>query len=126
MDWVALQGVLLLMLACNETVTIIHKESDAIGGNYICTVVNGVSWYGKYGSVLSADGASPRAEYTVRIPARSMPQAIPQEGDLIVHGAVTDYCGKRSDLNAYEYFRAGFVGDNRRSAHLTHWVVKSA
>ena len=106
------------MLACNETVTIIHKESDAIGGKYICTVVNGVSWYGKYGSVLSADGASPRAEYTVRIPARSMPQAIPQEGDLIVHGAVTDYCGKRSDLNAYSVLGSSETTEDPHILHI--------
>lgn len=112
-----------MMLACNETVTLVRHQQTAGGDTYSCHVIVGVSWFGKAGSVLSNDGEQPFTSVTVRIPERLVPAPLPQAGDYMVRG-VLGACPSRKTLDGLEGFRITFVGDNRRLSLLRHVVVK--
>lgn len=114
------------MLMFNETVTLVHHVPSANGDAYACKVIVGVSWYGKRGDAPSAsDGETPKTEYTVRIPETVVPEPLPEAGDFLVRGILTEYNGRRS-LTGREYFRISRVGDNRRGRFLRHVVVMNA
>lgn len=114
------------MLHANETITIIHHTASENADTYGCTVCVGVSWYGKRGLAASASGGqAPNIEYTVRIPAEVVPESLPVPGDIIVHGILPSYTGKKC-LKNKEYFVVSQVGDNRRAILIPHVVVRSA
>ncbi len=104
------------MLGCTETITIIHhnKETD---DTYICTTINGASWFSKTTISTSADGAKPVNTYEIRVinPPISLDIA---NGDYCVKGIVKSI-EKPSDLKGLEYFRITSIGDNRRGG-LSH------
>lgn len=113
------------MIGCTETVTLVHHVAGINEDSYICTVMEGVSWFGKAGDAPSASGGeAPKAEYTVRIPANAVPDPLPAPGDFLVRGVLMAYQGKHS-LKGREYFRISRVGDNRRGRNLSHVVVKN-
>lgn len=113
------------MIGCTETVTLVHHVAGVNNDSYVCTVMDGVSWFGKLGDAPSAgNGEAPKTEYTVRIPSDAAPDPLPVPGDLLVRGVLTVYRGKDS-LNGREYFRISRVGDNRRGKNLAHVVVKN-
>lgn len=117
------------MLACTETITHIRLRYDRKTDTdaYICTVIHGVSWFGKLIATPENKGLTGAAKITVRIPEDAMPDITIRNGDFIVRGAV-DAIEKQADLKGLEYFTVLSVGDNRRSRRkdLRHWVVSGA
>lgn len=117
------------MLACTETITHIQlcydRETDLEG--YVCTVIHGVSWFGKLIATPENKGLTGATKVTVRIPAEEMPVCSIRNGDFIVRGAVTAI-EKQADLKGMEYFTVLSIGDNRRSRRkdLRHWAVSGA
>ena len=118
-----------MMLACTETITLVQrkydKETDT--DSYICTRIEGVSWFGKLVAAVESKGLRGETKVTVRIPEYSMPEVMIQRGDYIVRGAV-ETISKQADLDGLEYFSVLSVGNNRRSQRkdLRHWVVSGA
>lgn len=117
------------LLGCTETVTLVRHVQDADGDSYTQETIQGVSWFEKTGSALSAaNGEAPHTEVTVRIPAEVCPVQLPKPGDYMVKGVLTlppmasPTPRTLADWNA---FRIATVGDNRRVC-LPHVVVKSA
>lgn len=99
------------MIGCTETITLIHhnKETD---DTYICTTINGASWFSKTTITTSADGAKPVNSYDVRV--KNPPVSFtPVNGDYCVKGTVKSI-EKPSDLKGFEYFRITSVGNNMR------------
>lgn len=113
------------MIGGTEIATLVHHIAGVDDDSYTCTVMVGVSWYGKQGDAPSASGGeAPKTEYTVRIPAAVVPEPLPEPGDILVRGVLEEYSGK-SSLKDREYFRISRVGDNRRGRYLAHVVVKN-
>lgn len=118
-----------MMLACTETITLVQrkydKETDT--DSYICTRIEGVSWFGKLVAAVESKGLRGETKVTVRIPEDSMPEVMIQRGDYIVRGAV-EAISKQADMEGLEYFSVLSVGDNRRSQRkdIRHWVVSGA
>lgn len=118
-----------MMLVCTETITLVQrkydKETDT--DTYSCTIIEGVSWFGKLVAAASEKGLVGETKVTVRIPEANMPDVVIQRGDFIVHGVVETIV-KQADLEGLEYFSVLSVGDNRRSQRkdLRHWGVSGA
>jgi len=118
-----------MMLACTEIVTHIQmqydREKDA--DVYICTPIDGVSWFGKLVATPENKGLTGAVKVTVRIPEDKMPDIAINRGDFIVKGVVASI-EKQADLKGLEYFSVLSVGDNRRSRRkdLRHWVVSGS
>lgn len=117
------------MLECNETITLIQSEYDkaADKDEYICTVIEEVSWFGKLVAAVDGKGLSGATQTTVRIPEDNMPDVVVKRGDIIVRGVV-ESIERMDDLKGFEYFKVLSVGDNRRGSrkNLRHWAVKGA
>lgn len=104
------------MLGCDKVVTLIHhdKSEDDV---YICTVLEGASWYKKNTITTSGDGAKPANTYEARIMGTAdIPAAL---GDYIALGVV-ESVETPSDLAELDKFRITAIGDNRRGG-LPHW-----
>lgn len=111
------------MLACTETVTLVHPVRGGDGDAYACTVIHGASWYRKAVVALDGDGAKPVPVCKVRIPAENMPGgAAPEEGDYLVRGALGAVQRAPADLMGREYVLLSTVGDNRRG-RFPHWFL---
>jgi hypothetical protein len=111
------------MLANTETITIVHHVEGINTDTYTCTAIVGVSWFGKRGDAPSANaGDAPKMEYKVRIPDALVPDVLPVAGDIIVRG-VLGANDNPGSLQGREWFRASYVGDNRRGKYLRHVVV---
>lgn len=111
------------MLACTETVTLVHPIREDDGDTYFCTVIHGASWYRKAAIIADGDGAKPAPVCKVRIPAENMPRGItPEEGDYVVRGELEGVQRAPADFSEREYMLATVVGDNRRGA-LQHWSL---
>ena len=117
-----------MMLACNETITHIQRNynNETDSDYYVCTVIKGVSWYGKLKANIDTKGMRGETLTTVRIPEEAMPDITIYRGDIIVRGEVT--IEKQSDLKKLEHFMVLSIGDNRRSnqKELRHWAVSGA
>lgn len=117
------------MLGCTERITHIQMQHDKETGKdfYVCTPINGVSWYGKLIATPENKGLTGAVKVTVRIPEDSMPDITIKRGDFIVRGIVKSI-EKQADLKGLTYFTVLSVGDNRRSRrkNLRHWVVSGA
>lgn len=117
------------MLACTESITHIRltHDKDRDMDFYICTPIEGVSWFGKLIAAPENKGLTGTVKVTVRIPEDKMPDIAISCGDFIVRGTV-ESIKKQSDLKGLEYFTVLSVGDNRRSKRkeLRHWVVSGA
>lgn len=114
------------MLMCNETITVVHTEKKDDGEEYVCKVINGVSWYGKRIMNQSTKGAEPQDTYTVRIPAEHDFNALPQKGDFVIRGIYADQVRRApADFSEREYFCVTSVGDNRRGC-MKHIVVSGS
>lgn len=118
-----------MMLACTETVTLVQRKYDKATDtdSYICTRIEGVSWFGKLIATPENQGLTGAVKVTVRIPEDKMPGIVIKRGDFIVHGIV-ESVEKQADLKGLEYFSVLSIGDNRRSQRkdLRHWVVSGA
>ena len=111
------------MLACTETVTLVHPLREDDGDSYRCTVIHGASWYRKAVVSLDGDGARPVPVCKVRIPAENMPDWIsPEEGDYLVRGELAAVGRAPADLEGREYTLLTSVGDNRRG-RFPHWAL---
>ena len=99
------------MLACTETVTIIHHEKNIGSDSYSCTVVFGASWFKKTTISTSGDGAKPSNSYECRIMGADVLPA--SMGDYIALGEV-ESIETPSDLKEIDHFRITAIGDNRR------------
>lgn len=111
------------MLACTETVTLVHPNRVDDGDSYLCTVIRGASWYRKSVISLSVDGAKPVPVCKARIPAENMPDGVsPEEGDYLVRGELAAVSRAPADLEGYEYAMLTSVGDNRRG-RFPHWAL---
>ena len=105
------------MIACTETVTIIHHNKNIDNDTYTCTVLNNASWFKKTTISTSAEGAKPSNTYECRIMgADNLPAA---KGDYIALGVV-ESINKPSELKEIDHFRITSIGDNRRGL-LPHW-----
>lgn len=117
------------LLGCTETVTLVRHVQDTGGDSYTKETIQGVSWFEKAGSGLSAaNGEGPRTGVTVCIPAEVCPEDLPAPGDYLVKGNLTIPPRVKltpSVLAGYDSFRIAKVGDNRRVC-LPHVVVMSA
>lgn len=111
------------MLACAETVTLVHPVREDDGDTYVCTVIQGASWYRKAVITPDGDGARPVPVCKARIPAGDMPEGItPEEGDYLVRGVLETVRRAPADFAEREYMLATVVGDNRRG-RLRHWFL---
>lgn len=111
------------MLACTETVTLVHPVRGDDGDAYRCTVICGASWCRKAVITLSGDGARPVPVCRVRIPAENMPEGVsPAEGDYLVRGELEEVRRAPADFSGREYVLLTVVGDNRRG-RLPHWSL---
>lgn len=111
------------MLACTETVTLVHPVREDDGDRYVCTTIHGVSWYRKGVVALDGDGAKPVPVCKVRIPAGDMPEGTaPEEGDYLVRGALETVERAPADFAGLEYVQLTTVGDNRRG-RFPHWFL---
>lgn len=114
------------MLACTETVTLVHPIREDDGDTYVCIVIRGASWYRKSVIALDGDGAKPVPVCKVRIPAENMPEGvIPEEGDYLVRGVLESVQRAPADFAEREYLLATVVGDNRRG-RLQHWFLSGS
>lgn len=111
------------MLMCEETVTLVHEERTDDGESYVCTVIQGASWYGKAAMAQTTEGITPQNTYKSRFPATVLVQ--PHKGDFLVRGVVEIVKRAPADLKGREYFCITAVGDNRRG-RLQHWTVSGA
>ena len=94
------------MLACIETVTLIHPVREDDGDSYECAVIQGASWYRKTAVALDENGAVPVPVCKVRIPAGNMPGTVaPKEGDYLVRGVMESVRRAPADFSAREYAR---------------------
>lgn len=113
------------MLMCDQTATLIRLEYDEKqdAERYACTVLIGVSWYGKACVVKDENGRKAASEYRVRIPAAVADKAgvTPKRGDSLVLGAVASV-SRMEDISAYAGFVVQTVSDNRRG-RFQHWAV---
>lgn len=100
-------------LACNELVTLVCHVKDKDTDSYICYPIQGVSWYEKMQTAVSADGAKPVNSIAVRIPEAVLPACLPEKLDYIVKGEISGV-SKPADLNGETYFQITAVSDNRR------------
>lgn len=111
------------MLACTETVTLVHPIREDDGDTYVCTVIHGASWYRKAVVWLDGDGAKPVPVCKVRIPAGDMPEGVvPEEADWLVRGVVERVQRAPADFEEREYMLITAVGDNCRG-RLPHWAL---
>lgn len=113
------------MLMCDQTATLIRliydEKQDA--ERYACTVLIGVSWYGKACVVKDENGRKAANEYRVRIPMDVADKAgvTPKRGDFLVLGAVASV-SCIEEISAHTGFVIHSVGDNRRG-RSPHWAV---
>lgn len=111
------------MLACTETVTLVHPIRGDNGDAYTCTVIHGASWYRKAVVALDGDGAKPVPVCKVRIPAEAMPVGVsPEEGDYLVREVLEAVQRAPADFADREYVLLTTVGDNRRE-RFQHWFL---
>ena len=99
------------MLMCNQTVSLIHKNYDAVTDTDVetTTEITGASWFSKAAVELQDKGLKAANVIKVRIPAENMPPGdVPMVGDEMTHGS------DRAKVLA--------VSDNRRG-NLSHWAV---
>lgn len=113
------------MLYCaDQTVTVV--QFDRTARQYICTVIEGVSWHTVSKRYLQTTDAKESAETTVRIPEEHMPEGLTiRANDIVCRGKVTGI-SRRADLEPYERFAVTEVRDNRRGKRLRHWAVIGA
>lgn len=52
-------------LACTELVTLVHHVKTAASDSYVCYPIQGVSWYAKTETAVTADGAKAVNVYKV-------------------------------------------------------------
>ena len=113
------------MLMCNQTVTLVRLEYDEKQDTerYVCTVLDGVSWYGTMRITKNANGRKAANEYRVRIPVAVADNAgvTPKRGDFLVLGAVASF-SCIEEISAHTGFVIHSVGDNRRG-RFQHWAV---
>lgn len=111
------------MLACTETVTLVHPVREDDGDAYTCIAIHGASWHRKAVVALDGDGAKPVPVCKVRIPAENMPEgAVPEEGDYLVRGVLEAVERAPADFAGREYVLLTTVGDNRRR-RFPHWFL---
>lgn len=108
------------MLACNETVTIIHCD----GEKYTSIEVNGVSWYDKTQIKVEGNGLVYSNAVMVRIPLDAVPDPLPKVGDQIIRGALppNTIIERPADIAPYHPRKIMTIGDNRRGK-LSHVAV---
>ena len=111
------------MLACNKTLTHVHRVKSADGDSYVCTQIASCSWFSKLRSSIVDRGATLERYTYVRFPV--LPDGVQiVKGDYFVNGIV-DSIERESDLEGYEYFTILDVADNTRGGgvRLPHWAV---
>ena len=75
-------------LACTELVTLVHHVKTADSDLYVCYPIQGVSWYAKTETAVTADGAKAVNVYKVRIPEAVLPSCLPEKLDYLVKGEI--------------------------------------
>lgn len=108
------------MLACTETITLVHHIAEADGDRYVCHTVSNASWFSKTTITTTNNGATPANTFDVRI-MEALEGHIPDLGDFCVRGIV-EHVTKPADLKEHEYFRITAIGKNYRGG-LPHWRV---
>lgn len=133
------------MKECKETITVFNSYLDEDGLDaYSPTVIDGVSWYSEVVSNVDSGGLIAANRYSIRIPVDAdfsdkeyvAPADFSREtvdghftlkqGDLIIHGIVTDAEGITPADLAEKYGEVVTilgVTDNRERPHGKHWKV---
>lgn len=111
------------MLACNKTVTLVHRVSDQDGDTYECTQIPSCSWYSVLRTSLVDHGQTKERYTYVRFP-RLPDGAVMKHGDFLVNGIVTEVT-RESDLEPFEYIVILDIANNTRGGgvRLPHWKV---
>lgn len=108
-------------LACTELATLVHHVKAANADSYVCYPMQGVSWYEKTETSVTADGAKAVNVYRARIPEAVLPSCLPEKLDYLVKGEISGVF-KPADLRGLTYFQITAVADNRRGV-LPHVAV---
>ena len=132
------------MKLCEETITVFNARLDEETGYdvYIPTVIRGVSWYSTITSNVDSSGLNAANMFIIRIPVDAdfsekgytepvdYPESDPdsfftlQQGDIIVHHAVTERMSPAALKEQYgEIVTILGVTDNRRALNAKHWKV---
>lgn len=108
------------MLACDETITLVKYD----GERYTPYVISGVSWFDKTQVKLEDRGLVFANAVKVRIPEESLGDVLPEVGDHIFRGVLSDdeVLQKPADLARHHARKVMAVGDNRRG-RLAHLAV---
>lgn len=115
---------MLLMLDCDQTVTLLRHVESQNTDAYEATVMAGCSWDSREADSLGSGGESPNCQYTVMLP-EEMVTVLPQPGDIMALGAVPG-ASSREDLAGVPHFRVSGVFDRRRGVFLRHVKVVGA
>ena len=83
-------------LACTELVTLVHHVKTADSDLYVCYPIQGVSWYAKTETAVTADGAKAVNVYKVRIPEAVLPSCLPEKLDYLVKGKFQGYSSRQT------------------------------
>ena len=83
-------------LACTELVTLVHHVKTADSDSYVCYPIQGVSWYAKTETAVTADGAKVVNVYKVRIPEAVLPSCLPEKLDYLVKGEISGYSSRQT------------------------------
>lgn len=111
------------MLACNKTLTHVHRVKGANSDEYVCTQIPNCSWFSKLRTSILDRGASMERYTYVRFPV--LPDGVEiVKGDYMVNGVVTSIT-REKDLEGMEYFTILDIADNTRGGgvRLPHWSV---
>ena len=104
-------------LACTELVTLVHHVKTADSDSYVCYPIQGVSWYAKTETAVTADGAKAANVYKVRIPEAVLPSCLPEKLDYLVKGEISGVL-KPADLKCGGEWRMSF-GIKIKSVNIT-------
>lgn len=83
-------------LACTELVTLVHHVKTADSDSYVCYPIQGVSWYAKTETAVTADGAKAVNVYKVRIPEAVLPSCLPENLTIWSRGKFQGYSSRQT------------------------------
>lgn len=111
------------MLACNKTITLVHRIKGTDGDTYRCYQIGSASWYNKLQTAVLDRGAREQRYTRVRFPSLPDGAQIAQ-GDFMVNGIVT-HVSRESDMEGLDYFTILDISNNTRGGGvlLPHWSV---
>lgn len=120
------------MVSCTQTVTLYNKYIENRQERWQRTVIDGVSWFGKERTSVSAEGSTSADTAIIRIPESSLADYVPypqwmvaredwtlRNGDVLVNGAIDIEVLRGESISKVlaeteQTVTVGSIGDNRR------------